>query len=1177
MSTIREILEKNVDRDIDGVIKADDLRRLGVEVDEYVITKEILPKLEKLLEEYVSPGSANGVWISGFFGSGKSHLLKMVALLLENREIEAKSVAERFLSKKEIDEEDWFKSTLQKASEIPSKSILFNIDQKADAIGGDADAALLAVFAKVLNETQGFYAKQDYIAQFERGLAKEGKLDDFKKLYETESGFSWQEHLDDIDTIENDTFARVYAKFFNKTEEEGLRFFDRLREKYKLSIEEFADRVKDYLDTLPAGARVNFFVDEVGQFIGRRSKLMLNLQTIAETLATKCDGRAWIFVTSQGDLEKVLGKLEDAEGEDFTKIMGRFAIRPTLTSANVSEVIQKRLLAKKADARPTLESLYESEKENLRTLFTFGDGSRDYPVYKNGGDFSDYAPFHLYQFDLFQESIEQLSKHDAFTGKHASTGERSMLSVFQEVAKAIADLPVGTFATFDLMFEGLSNVLRGDFQRSVKTAEKNLKAEHPLAVRILKCLFLLKYVNEFKSTPRNIAILLIQRADIDIAAHDKAVKEELQYLYSQHYLQRNGEAFEFLTDEEKDIEVEIKNTEVGDDVVHRLLDKTLFQDVIRDSKIRYEDNGQDYAYTRRIDNGDYSKTYDLAIHIATADHDNAGDLRTLMAQNTGTRELLVILPNDKTLIDEARLFEQTKAYVQKKTSSSLSQSKQQIVHARSAQNAGRIKNLIEHAKDLLSKAEFVINGSKVEVNGQDPRVRIGKAFQELIRFVYPNLRMLKTQYKESHIPQIIEEANDLISESMSEAEQEVLTFLQRKKLSGDPVVTADVLKHFRHGNYGWPDAATLCLVARLYRRHKVELKRGPEILDQDEVTTALCNSAHYGAVYVQMQEAFDSATVAALKNFHHEFFHKSNPENDAKSAAKALLKAMSEEAGELDTLIAQASDFPFVKTLEPVRDRLRQIAEHDYSWPLKNLNEFEDDLLDARDDLIDPIKSFVSGANGKSYCEIRDFLRDQSSNLKHGDSNVQNLRAVVNTDAPFRGNLLSTAITSLNTLKASLSKELEDARTNAIQEIKTRESTLKAHPAFEKLDEAQSSGVMRLSEAAKKAIQSESLLPVIADRLRNYLETDFPVQLDAMIQATKAPESKGATYGEKEDHGDQKAAEPPAYQPIQKIVKAAGMKGGKVYLTNEAEIDAFIQELESQLKALVADGKGITL
>jgi len=158
MATIRDILEHDVDRGIDGVIKADDHRSLLIEVEEYVITRDIQPMLEDVLEQYLHPGSANGVWISGFFGSGKSHLLKMLALLLENREVDGIGVCQRFLRKKEVKEDKFFETTIEKVAKIPSRSILFNIDQKADAVGGDPDAALLEVFAKVLNETQGYYA-----------------------------------------------------------------------------------------------------------------------------------------------------------------------------------------------------------------------------------------------------------------------------------------------------------------------------------------------------------------------------------------------------------------------------------------------------------------------------------------------------------------------------------------------------------------------------------------------------------------------------------------------------------------------------------------------------------------------------------------------------------------------------------------------------------------------------------------------------------------------------------------------------------------------------------------------------------------------------------------------------------------------------------------------------------
>jgi hypothetical protein len=1173
MKTLRDLLEKDVDRNIDGVIKADDDRRLLTEVEEYVITSEIRPKMEDLLEEYAKPDSSKGVWISGFFGSGKSHLLKILALLLENRELDGKTVCEHFLGKKELEDDALFRSTMEKACAIPGKSLLFNIDQKADAVGGDKDAALLEVFAKVLNEAQGFYAKQDYIAQFERGLAEKGELEDFKAAYAAESGASWEKHLDDIDTIENETFARVYAAFFDKSEDEGLKLFDRLREKHRLSVDEFGNRVMSYLHTLPEGTRINFFVDEVGQFIGRNPKLMLNLQTIAETLTAKCDGRAWIFVTSQGDLKTVLGAFDETRGSEISKIQGRYEIQPNLTSANVSEVIQKRLLAKKEAAEAVLHELYEKERENLRTLFAFGDGSREFDGFRDAEHFAQYTPFHPYQFDLFQTAIERLSEHDAFTGKHASVGERSMLSVFQDVAKGIADQPINTFATFDCMFDGLSNVIRGDFQRSVQTANNSLKADHPMAARIIKALFLLKYVSEFKSTPRNVAILLIDRANIDIAAHEKWVKEELNHLYSQHYLQKNGDAYEFLTNEEKDIEVEINNTQVDDSAVNKLLDGTFFSDILRDSKIRFEDNKQDYPFGRRLDGADFGREQDLTVHLVTAGHDNAGDLLTLMAQNTGLRELLVVLPNDRSLLEDARLFEQTTTYIRQKSSAGLSDAKRQILHSRGAQNATRRSQLTQKAKDLLSEASFVINGSRVEIGGGDPRNRVSKAFQELIRFVYPNLRMLTANYKDTMIPQILEEENDLISEKMSEAEDEVLTFLQRAKMASSREQIEDALKHFRKGTYGWPDAATLCLLARLFRRHKVEFKKGPEVLDREEVGTALCNSANHGSTFVQIQEEFDATTVSAVKNFHHDFFHQANPESDAKSAAQTLLKALGKEAAELDTLVAQKSDFPFVEALAPIRDRIRNISEHDYTYPLKSIREFDKDLLTANEDLIDPIKSFIRGPHGASYQDITRFLRDQAGNLDHSNEHVTILKELVSSPEPYRGGLMSKAITAQQKLAKELTALLEEQRARALAEVEQCEALVKSQEGFASLEPAAAETILEVSKRLKERIKKETLIPVITTLLRDYRERDFPRQLEeAGKQRFKYPDKSA-----KGDGGENpQVKEPtPTYTSLNALIKGAAE--GKIMLSTPEEATSFLEALSKAVHDHVGDNKGITI
>src|SRR5699024_5399908 len=174
---------------------------------------------------------------------------------------------------------------------------------------------------------------------------------------------------------------------------------DKFEDTRKYSIEDFAHKVDRYLQQQPEDFRLNFYVDEVGQYIADNTKLMLNLQTIAESLATKCNGRSWIIVTSQEDLESVVGDEAATQSDDFSKIQGRFKIRLPLTSANVDEVIEKRLLAKGPDGEAALSSIWQKEKDNLATLLSFSEAGVQFKNYEGQEEFIAKYPFIPYQFD----------------------------------------------------------------------------------------------------------------------------------------------------------------------------------------------------------------------------------------------------------------------------------------------------------------------------------------------------------------------------------------------------------------------------------------------------------------------------------------------------------------------------------------------------------------------------------------------------------------------------------------------------------------------------------------------------------------------------------------------------------------------------------------------------------
>ncbi len=1161
---IHELFLKPVDRPIDGVIKADDARNLQTELEEYVVTRDVALGLDTFTHRYLHELTSNGVWISGFFGSGKSHLLKILSLILDGQPLaNGTKPADVILPKIE---DEIVKANLRKATAIPSRSILFNIDQKFDGIGGDHSAPILEVFVKVLNELQGYYGKQGYIAKFEHDLDMRGDFGPFKETYLKLNGATWENDREAIATARKAAFTKAYAAHFGVAEAEASNLMRQVREDYRVSIESFAQMVKDYIARQPAGFRLNFFVDEVGQFIGQNSKLMLNLQTVAETLGTVCNGRAWVFVTSQADLEGVLGAFKGMEAQDITKIMGRFKTQLTLASADVREVIQKRLLAKTEEEPEVLTDIYDREKDNLQTLYRFGDNSINLAGWRGSDEFCNFYPFHTYQFDLFQLAIQQLSKHGVFTGKYLSVGERSMLAVFQEVAKAVRNQTVGHLATFDLMYDGISASIRGDMQTTIKMAERQLGEGLP--IRILKSLFLLKWVREFKATPRNVAILLINKPDIDIRAHEKAVLDALALLESQSYLQRNGDLYEFLTDTEKDIEVEIKNTEIDDSMVADLLTKVLFADVLRDPKIRYEGNGQDYTYARKLDDALIGREADIALNIITTEHPNHTNAATLAAQNTGKAELLAVLPADTSLTDQTRLYLKTQKYVQQNTGAG-DASRKAILDQRSQQNSIRRTAMQELASQFLGKAPLYLNGSRLDTVGEgDARNRFAKACQELISFSFPNLKMLKGGYDDTTLANALLAQDDLLTsgtQTVSEAEQEILTYVMRNQNNGERTSIEEILRNFGKRPYGWYPMAVLTLVSRLFRMGKVEL-RNTELLDARSALELLKNTRQHGSVRVRLQEQFDATKVNALKKFHHDFFDRPNAGTEARSVGQLTSEALAAEVRDLTVLLDQVTRYAFLEPLRPIVGTISALAEKDYTCLLNHLGEFQDDLLTAKEDVLSPIKAFMHGPQRIAYDDAITFLREEEANFAEVPAvEVQPLRDLAASAHPYRGNAVPTAKAAVAKLRGILADLLKAERDRALANVDTQSARLSAIEDFAALTEADRTQVLALTVEARAAIQSARFVTGIRDRLQRYLTQDYPAQLALLARLAAPPAKPGGQSGDK--------TPPVRYTPATSLRPQCDLP----FIATEADLDQWLTALRTAAQGELEKGNRISL
>lgn len=1181
MTTLKNIFKKPVDRPIEGVIKADDEASLRLEIEEYVLTNEVEKRMELFLEAYNTYVGANGVWVSGFFGSGKSHLLKILALLLENRKIDGVSAIDMFLPKCAGNE--ILCGDLKRAVAIPSKSILFNIDQKADVISKTQIDALLAVFVKVFDETCGYYGKQGHIAQFERDMDSRGLYAEFKVAYQLISGKDWHKGREQA-LLESQNIAKAYAKATGDPESSALGILDKYRNQYRVSIEDFADQVNAYVEQQGPGFRLNFFVDEVGQYIAENVKLMTNLQTIAESLATKCRGRAWVIVTAQEDMNAVLGEMGQQQSNDFTKIQARFANRMKLTSADVAEVIQKRLLLKNDEGVQLLTDVYHNQSNNFKTLFDFADGSQTYRNFQDRDHFIHSYPFIPYQFALFQAAIANLSQHNAFEGKHSSVGERSMLGVFQQVAMQIGSHDIGQLATFDLMFEGIRTALKSNIQRAILQSEKHL--DGPFAIRLLKTLFLVKYVKEFKPTLRNLCVMMLDGFNQDLPQLRKSVEEALLLLEQQTYIQRNGDLYEYLTDEEKDVEEEIKNTDVETTDVAAELEKIVFDHVVKNKKIRYENNGQDYPYSRKLDDRLHGREYELTMHIISPFHEFADNQTSLVMHSFGRDELLVVMPQDARLVRDILMYKRTEKYVRQNISITQQEAVKRILTDKGFQNRERYTELQKRIQSLLGKAKLYVAGSEIEISGEDPQTRISRGFHELITRAYPNLRMLRgVNYTENDVAKCLKYSEDGLfgndMTSLAESEQEVLAFIQSNTRNGIRTTLKGLLEKFERKPYGWYYAAVLCTLANLCARGKVEVRSDGNILEEDELERTLRNTREHGNVVLEPQVDFTASQMRNLKEFYADFFDSLPRANEAKAIGKETGEALQELMNQLSPLSSQSSQYPFLNALIPVQVKLKELNGKPFAWYLTDLLRQEDELLDLKEKVIDPIRKFMSGPQKEIYDSARQFVQAQEANFSYieGNDSSQVIDALADPEC-FKGNRMQQVKVLVDTLKgkvtAQILAEIAQAR-EAAQVLKER---LFGMPEFSALlPEQQEQIALSFNEFAQ-SVECQKLIAVIRDTLRRFEESDYQRLLSKIASKTQP------TPQEKTDHSNQTSiphseidVKPVIQEPRIEYVPSRSVRisFNKAWLADESDVDLYLNSMREALLAEIRNGKRIQI
>ncbi len=1029
---IKEMFEKEIDRDIQGVIIVgqSEAENVAQELDEYVVTKELQKYFTDFFSAYkkgiVGTTPKMGVWISGFFGSGKSHFLKILSYLLANKSVGDKKAIDYFADdsltegKPKIVDRIVL-ADMKLAADTDTDVVLFNIDAKSDSNSKQNKDAIVNVFLKVFNEMQGFCGAMPFLADMERKLTEEGQYNEFKRKFEEVYGEAWEDSRQDFDFIQDDVVEVLTGMDF-MSEAAARNWCEKTAEPYQISIEDFAKRVKAYIDRKGNNHHVVFLVDEIGQYIGEDSKLMLNLQTVTEELGKECMGKAWVIVTSQQDIDSVT----KVKGNDFSKIQGRFDTRLSLSSANVDEVIKKRILEKKETPAQTLRLLYGQKTTIIKNLITFNDGVEK-KLYADENDFACVYPFVPYQFNLLASVLTSIRTHGA-SGKHLSEGERSMLAMFKESAMEYKECEVGTIIPFYAFYDALENFLDHSHRGVIIRAYENdmINPEHKekvFAVDVLKVLFMIKYVDKVvMANIDNITSLMASNIDDDRIALKEKVEDALKVLMRQNLVQKNGDIYVFLTDEEQEINREIESQSVEMAEIINKVSEMIFEDIFTDKKYKYPAfNGRySFNFNQIVDDRPYKPTqnFDVGVRILTPASDYGTDETTLRMVSGQGREVLAVLPDDRAFMDEIQRYLKIEKFLRLNTSSALSKY-ESIKEAKRLEMRERNANAKLFLTESLKDAVIYVNGDRAQISAKEVSARINEALGRLVKTVYHKLDYIDAAMGEDEIRKLLRTSNQITlnleggTEPNIHALDDVLQYVAGNSRMHVKTSMKSIKDRFMKAPYGFVEDDVQWLVAKLFKRGELSFSvNGASVTmmnkDVEEIINYITKKAFVEKLMMEERVRVQDKDKKVVRDVLKELFHTSSPSDDEDAVMNYFISFANKLITELRVMKKDydRAKYPGLKVIEEGIRIMSDIVQ--IQSPVEffqTVSKKQDDLLDFAEDY-EPIKAFFTGEQKgifdksllylEKYDDSKTYIVDAEL-----ESVVDEIRTIVKKDKPF--------------------------------------------------------------------------------------------------------------------------------------------------------------------------------
>ena len=548
--TIKTLFGSDIYRPIEEVIKVDQTNDeiLREEINEYVATDSIKAQYINIFDAYREtpnkPHEGIAIWVSGFFGSGKSSFAKMLGLSIANRTVGGESAADRFAQRtgdKKI-------QVLLKAisEKIPTHAVIFDVSTDRGIRSGNQ--SLTEIMYGLFLQSLG-YAKDLDLSELEIGLEEKSELLRFEEEYRSLFKKEWSTEKGKVAFALSEA-SRVLHSLDSATYPMADSWVKAVKNKADISPGKLAERANELMKRRKPGQSLMFVVDEVGQFVARDVQKMLDLQAVVQSLGVKGRGKHWVVVTSQEKLGELVSGLDDKKIE-LARLMDRFSLQVHLESSDISEVTSRRVLSKDAAAEAVLGKLFDEHRGRLSEHTRLTAAIKLPEITREG--FIDLYPLLPYQIDLIIQVVSGLRTQGG-ASKHVGGANRTIIKLAQQLlinpAVNLAEQSVGALVRLDQVYDLVEGNIGSEVRAKIAAIAKELS--HPLAQAVAKVICLLQYVKTVHRTAENIAAALHPGVASDSAL--AAVKEALRELETAHKVRLGDDGYRIPTPAEDDWE-----------------------------------------------------------------------------------------------------------------------------------------------------------------------------------------------------------------------------------------------------------------------------------------------------------------------------------------------------------------------------------------------------------------------------------------------------------------------------------------------------------------------------------------------------------------------------------------------------------------------------------------------